>query len=581
MSRVDTTTIQKTECIGNSLLTINSNFNNLKNAINNLETGIAIQDENQELGTNINTLNLIGAGINTVVQNGVATINIPGNEPVKVVRLEEQGINSGGGKNNFFILNDGSLRVCGFNAWGSLGVGLGDVRIYLPKIPAFDPPLEVDEGIQKLQTQGDCTYVITTKGRVYGAGYNAHGQLGQGNTVTFYTVFRFINVLGETATPVDPYTNPVLGYAAAVNDPVTHLATGTGFQFTFTTIFALTRSGNLYVWGYNNRSQAGIPQRQTGNTITAPRPVVNFAARGRLVTSGGNQNSTTTFVVDNDDKLYVVGRNADGQAGINDNTGAEINISSFRLIQGLPFGYRINNIRVGGTFDNITTLVTLKDGTLWGAGRNTNSAVLGNAEISPVNQISFVRVTGFPDSDYVEDVVAHMDANSITCWALIRDGSHFRLKCWGNDTHGQMGLGGVAATRRVTSSRNWPWVVRGAKVKQVAVAGAGTAKTTLVLDTADQLWAAGFGSTGLIGNGTLVNTNNTFRRVLFNPALGYPVEIRSTNNDFGRGFIANFLVLLNTGKVLGWGYDNPTSGQLGADPFPEITSIPSLVQIKL
>lgn len=567
MARVETTTIQKTECIGNSLITINSNFNNLKNAVNTLETGIALQDETVQLGTNITTINLVGAGVDTVVENGVATINIPGNEPLKVVRLEEQGINSGGGKNNFFILNDGSIRACGFNAWGSLGTGIGDVRVYTPKLPAFNPPLEVDEGIAKLQSQGDCTYAITTKGRVYGAGYNAQGQLGQGNTVANYTVFRFINVTGS-------------GYAAAPNDPVTHLSTGTGFQFTYTTIFALTRSGNLYVWGYNNRSQAGVSQRLTGNTITVPRPVSNLGIRGRLVTSGGNQNSTTTFVVDSDDKLYVVGRNADGQAGINDNTGAEANISSFTLVQGLPSGYRVNNVRVGGTFDNITTFVTLKDGTLWAAGRNTNGVVLGNATTSPANQISYTRVSGFTDSEYVVDIAAHMDANSVTCWALIRDGDFYRLKCWGNDSFGQMGLGSVATTRGVTSSPNWPWVTSGAKVKQIVVAGAGTAKTTLVLDTNNILWAAGYGGTGLMGNGALTVTNNTFQRVLFNPALGSPVEIRSTNNDFGRGYIANFLVLLNTGKVLGWGHDDSGSGQLGVDAFPEITTIPSIVQIK-
>jgi len=572
MARVETTTIQKTECIGNSLITINSNFDNLKNAINTLQTGIALQDETVQLSTNIETINFVGAGVNTIIENGIANINIPGNEPLKVARLEEQGINSGGGKNNFFILNDGSMRVCGFNANGSLGTGLGDVRVYTPKIPAFNPPLEVDESIAKLQTQGDCTYAITTKGRLYGAGYNAQGQLGQGNTVAFYTVFSFIDVTGN-------------GYTAAPNDPITHISTGTGFQFTFTTIFALTKSGNLYAWGYNNLSQAGISQRQTGNTITVPRPVSNLGIRGRLVTSGGNRNATTTFVVDSDDKLYVVGRNADGQAGINDNTGPEINISNFTLVQGLPSGYRVNNIRVGGTADNITTFVILKDGTLWAAGRNTNGVVFGNATTSPANQISFTRVSGFTDADYVVDVVAHIDANSVTCWALIRDGDFYRLKSWGNDSFGQMGVDSVATTRGVVSSINWPWIRSGAKVKQIVVAGAGTAKTTLVLDTNNYLWAAGYGGTGLLGNGTLTVTNNTFRRVLFNPALGTPVEIRSTNNDFGRpppgrGYIANFLVLLNTGKVLGWGYDNVSSGQLGVDAFPEITTIPSIVQIK-
>ena len=92
-------------------------------------------------------------------------------------------------------------------------------------------------------------------------------------------------------------------------------------------------------------------------------------------------------------------------------------------------------------------------------------------------------------------------------------------------------------------------------------------------------------------------------RVIYNKALGIPTQLRSTNNDSG---YANFLVLLNTGKVLGWGYDSDPSyvanfrwfiwrftwyywpywyydqtgaGQLGVDASPQITSIPSLVQI--
>ena len=114
-------------------------------------------------------------------------------------------------------------------------------------------------------------------------------------------------------------------------------------------------------------------------------------------------------------------------------------------------------------------------------------------------------------------------------------------------------------------------------MSQIVVAGNGTQKTTLVLDTANRLWAAGYGASGLIGNGTTTTTNSTFQRVAFNPGLGYPIQIRSTNNDVTNK--ANFLALLNTGKVLGWGWDEVASGQLGVDASPAVTTVPSLVQI--
>jgi hypothetical protein len=49
------------------------------------------------------------------------------------------------------------------------------------------------------------------------------------------------------------------------------------------------------------------------------------------------------------DKLYVVGRNQDGQAGIGANIPGFLDLTSFREVVGLPFDYRVNNIHVGGT----------------------------------------------------------------------------------------------------------------------------------------------------------------------------------------------------------------------------------------
>jgi len=594
MACPEITTIPSSECIGNSLITINSNFDTLKNAICDIsvnETGVAIEDEGNPIGINIGTVNFIGAGVNTIVQGNRAQVNIPGVELIKVSRLEEQGSNSGGGRNNFFILNDGSLRVVGLNSEGELGVGYAERFVQTPRVAGFFPPLELGEGILKLYSQFRNTYVITTFGRVYATGRNNQGQVGIGNLRQPVVVFTFVNVIGESVTPLNPVTNPVPGYAAAKlqGNKIIQVTAGSGSRGNLLTIFALSEAGRVFVWGANNRGQAGLPQQVTGDFIVSPRESSTFTGRGRLIASGGNNGATTTFVVDSQDKLYVVGRNQDGQAGIGTNIPAFENLTSFRQVVGLPFDYRVNNIHVGGTLDEITTYVTLKDGTLYAAGKSRNGAIPGIAGTGALtaSSPSFVRVQGFTDADFVEDVSVHIDSEAITCWALIRDGiSGYRVKCWGNNSFGQLGLGTVAVGVTVTENPNWPWLsTPGVKVSQIVVGGSGLQKATLVLDTANRLWAAGFGQTGLLGNGLRTTANNalnsrTFQRVLFNPGLGYPVQIRSTNNDsVNIGNHANFLALLNTGKVLAWGYDQPLIGQLGVDTTPGITTIPALVQI--
>jgi alpha-tubulin suppressor-like RCC1 family protein len=611
MACPDITTIDKTECIGNSLIKINNNFNELKTSICNLDAGVSIQNNGTQLGADIQVLNFTGGGISPIVSNDIAIINVPGNDIRKVVGLEEQGVNSGGGKNNFFILDDGSLRSCGANDFGELGTGVSgtsvsDRRTFFPRIAGFRPPLELDEKITKIYTQSACTYVITNKGRLYGAGYNAEGQIGQGNTRTSYPVFTFINVLGD-ATALNPVTNPVPGYQAATGDPIVGLATGSSAIYTNITLFALTSSGNLFTWGRNIYGQAGVSTASTGNTITSP--VGTFSGNVRYITSSGAADQTTAYAVTKDDKLFVVGRNARGQAGIS--SSSLDNIPSWRPVIGLPANYRVNNIRTGGvplgagtsTAEIVTTFVTLKDGSLYACGSNINGAVIGQGFPLPTQNevVQFTRVSGFTDAEYVEDVACHVDDLGITCWALIRnitaDGSPgYRLKCWGDNTSGQLGLNTRTRSEAVTENPNWPWLFDGAKVLQVVVGGNGTEKTTLVLDNKYRLWAAGYAQSGLIGNGEDYADNGLatipiFTRVLFNPALGTPIQIRSTNNDSIQNFAVgtttinlpttNFLCLLNTGKVLGWGCDSDQSGQLGVDPQPDPVSVPALVQIIL
>lgn len=575
------TTIPKTECIGNSLVTINSNFSILRDAICSIQTGISVSKDSIQIGTNIKGLNFIGNGVVvTAAPNETAAVIINSENPLGVTGLEEQSTNGGGGRNNFFILRDGSLRVVGSNTEGELGVSFPDA-VTLPRIAGFSPSLQIDEGISKIYTHCNVTYVITTKGRLYGAGYNRQGQLGQGNTQRRYPYFVFINVIGETQTAINPTTNPVQGYAAAPSDPVVQIATGTGRKSERITLFARTQSGALYAWGDNSNGQSGIPNVKKVSDDIIVTPQRTYSTGGTIVDvqSGGNNGRTTTLVKDNRGKVFVIGSNTNGQAGIDSNSR---NLTAFQEVVGLPANYTANKIRVGGDKDKITVWITLTDGTLWAAGQNNNGQASGNSNTKDITK--FTQVAGFDSADFVVDVVAHADNNNATCWALIRDGDAYSLKGWGNNGAGQLGLG--TRNNIIAPSKNdlWPWLQIGAKVKQIVIAGADSEKTTLVLDTLNNLWAAGDNRYGLCGRGDVTNkTNNlNFVQVIFNKALGVPTQIRSTNNSRTNTdgfFCGNFLALLSTNKVLAWGFDDKNSGQLGVDATPRTTAIPALVMI--
>jgi len=589
---IDITTIEKNECIGNSLITINGNFRTLKESIEGIEPGVTVLNDGRQIADNIGVVNFIGPGVSVASANNIANVIVPGSTTaLRVVRLEEQGINTGGGQNNFFILNDGTMRACGRNQQGSLGLGTTDKSAQIPRICAFNPPFQPDEGVNKVYSQGNCSYVITTKGRVYGAGANGGFQLGWAppagtGTINITSIFQFINVLGESSAPLTK-NNPLPGYEFALTDPVVELATGTGSSSVEITVYARTLSGRLYVWGNNKNGQAGIGGK-TPNVIRTPTPILT--GNVKRVTSAGSDARSTVWVVDSAGKAFVAGSNSNGQAGIGTTAGENAVLETFTSPGGLPDGYRVKKIYVGGIFNRVSTFVVLEDGSVYGCGKNNSGEISGtgggSALVTTFQRIQGIATAPLLRNEIVEDLVIHSDTlgdsgnnlntSRTTVWALIKDEGleGYRLAGWGNNTSGQLGNGqsGIVASPVIAFS-GWPWVQRGARVKQVAIGGNSGNKTTLVLDTDNNLWTAGSNINGRLGNGG-TSSVSLFYQVPLNPSFGTPVEIRTTNNNGGH---TNFLVLLSTGRVVGWGFDS--AGQLGVDIPPSNISVPSLVQI--
>ena len=80
------------------------------------------------------------------------------------------------------IDEDGNLYMWGYNGYGQLGLG-NTTNTTSPSQPNI--PLNAGEKIVHVQLHGhnyNSTNIVTSEGRVFGAGYNGHGQLGISNT---------------------------------------------------------------------------------------------------------------------------------------------------------------------------------------------------------------------------------------------------------------------------------------------------------------------------------------------------------------------------------------------------------------
>jgi alpha-tubulin suppressor-like RCC1 family protein len=570
-------------CIGDSLNIINNNFEHFDTYLISLSSLVStINSSVATLSSNVTTC-CGGGGVPPLT----GTTPLPPNVVPKVSNLVEQTIGGGNTQSNVFIISDGTMRVCGKSSNGELGIGNDRTNTTIPRIPLFNPPLFQGENIASVTPQGDVIYILTTFGRLYGAGYNAHYQLGLGDNVQRYVYTRIY--LESTPTVDAPTPKPS-------NLFVKKIIAGSGGTSSNLTVFALTNSGDVYVWGRQTEGQTGMP------LVVAPNGNANYIFKPRLLTtinnvkdivSGGNSAKQTTFFHKNDDTLWVTGENSLGSAGIGalytaaPNTVPVYGDIKFKVLQvlaGAPSFPQINNnvkrVYCGGEVGNITSWVITNTGRVFGAGYNNVGQAIGAT--SPGNKVSAFTLiaSGLAATDNVEYLAGHSDSTQTTMFALINTSTpgQYDIKGWGTNNMGTLGIGNNTAIILTPTPPLTPdWLTDGAKVAQICVAGDNANKATLVLDTKGRLWSTGFGDNGLLGNGLTGSTSrrNRFGLVSISPGYGVPKLIRSTNTSFG-GW-SNFLVLMDTGKVLGWGYDHPSSGQLAVDSSGVATSIPSFV----
>jgi alpha-tubulin suppressor-like RCC1 family protein len=486
--------------------------------------------------------------------------------------------NTGGSDSNFFILGDGTIRFVGKNSFGHGGLGAGKASasdvITFPRQPAFDPPLLPQEKIVKVYIQVTSSFVITDLGNVYGCGKNTDYQLGTGDAVNKGVFTKILKTTPDTSSAI---------YVGS-GDKVKALSLGSGANGADLTIFARTEMGSVFVWGYNGKTvqRAGI-----GNTIdeyikipTKIATMPNGSDKIVQIAGAGNNKNVVHYVRTQAGKVYSIGESSSGAVGSGSFTSDR---TTFTEPVGLPSGYVASDVVVGGEAGNLSTWVIMADGSVYATGINNSSQVTNTAGVA--KQHTFAK---HPLLAGVSKIVVHADSAATTIWTMNQTGTmpngttpiYGQAKGWGNNTRGQLGLGTTATTVTTpTNNASWPF---SAGILDMVVGGNDSNKITVIIDRNYNVWAAGYNATGLCGNGTTSTSQPNFVRVLVNPNAGKPKKLLSCANGVNNGSgvpKACMFLLLDTGRLLAWGYDHPTAGQLGIDSSPTSCDIPSFVLI--
>jgi len=386
---------------------------------------------------------------------------------------------------------DGRIVGWGRATASNLGTGHthdGDIR---PSFSNFAPKIPAGVTIAGFSMAGADSFVWLSNGWVYHAGVNARGIGGHGDTARRY-IFTRINYFfsgGLSVVDVKPRSN-------RSDDQ-------------YSNALFLCSNGDVYFSGYSNTADAG-DGINTERSISTP--VKCLAISGAVGISAGSDNYSGNFAWRADGTCYAWGPNSQGMLGVGGSAATHTPV----VIAGLLAAKVVN--RVGMNTSNTRygfTLFLLKDGTVKAAGYNLNNN-LGDGTTTDRNTPT--TVIGL--SDIADVGIGGGDFG--WGWAVT---TGKRLKVWGCNVHGVLGVGDTTARGTPLEPIGWTDetdtdVLSGSPPFQGKVVKVITGKTVasgysgqqmVVLDEDGNIWSAGMNLTQCVGwNST--GTNTRFKR---------------------------------------------------------------------
>lgn len=267
--------------------------------------------------------------------------------------------------------------------------------------------------------------------------------------------------------------------------------------------------GTLWAWGLNDRGQLG-----DGTTINKNEPVQIGTDTDWWKIDAEGYNS---LALKTNGTLWSWGSNNAGQIG-DGNFGSTINVTS--------------PLQIGTDSDWVVieaarAFAIKNDGTLWGWGKN-DQGHLGTGDTNPY----YTPVQIGSDNDW-----ADVSSGGNQTLAIKTNGT---LWGWGLNHSGSLGIGPVSnfvmePTQTGNNSADWA---------KISVGGCCSSK---MIKTDGTLWAMGNGNQGNIGDGLWTDVNS-------------PTQI-GTDTDWNQVAVSNHTLALKNNHLWTWGYNG--AGQLG------------------
>lgn len=444
----------------------------------------------------------------------------------------------GAGWNSSFVWKlDGTVWVWGRNDNNQLGDGTTISRVIpiklegfrlwtLSNAPVFQVAMSDFRNTGMVVGGGDHTLALKDDGRVWSWGYNAYGQLGNGNTAVQYTPGTV-----STGGRIGPNLIGVVMVAAGSSHSL-----------------ALCSDGTVWAWGYNGNGQLG-----DSTTTSRSVPVQVLGLSGVAMIAAGEQHS---FALKADGTVWAWGYNGYGQLG--DGTTAN----------------KLTPVQVNGvtavkfiTAGDHHGLMIKADGTVWGIGRNNLYGIqfqtLGEGTATMDRSLP-VMASG------VANAVA-VSAGSLFSVVRLGDG---RIMAFGDDSEDQ--------TINFTPENTWGYCPLGHMQRFPEVIGSlsdatqltSSSQQSFIVNKDGNIFGWGYDADGQLGDGGGVAYSCSSGSYSYYRAFGrgvksitgnlrirVPANLQGSGISFmGSGRNQGFAVQSN-GVVWAWGVNN--YGQLG------------------
>ena len=448
-------------------------------------------------------------GNNSQGQLGIGTTGGSRLTPVQVWGISSSATAIAGGQaETVFLLANGTVRICGVNTRGELGVN--DTTLRNTPVQVWSISSSAVAIASGLANQAYLTAVVLADGTVRTFGGNTYGQLGVNDTTSRLTPVTVLNI----STAVIPSVTGSSGlriWTTPYNFASTTTASiAVGAYHTA----VLITGGTVRTFGRNDQGRLGVNDTTDRST---PVQVWGISSSATAVECGYYH----TAVLLADGTVRTFGRNVHGQLGINDTTDRSTPVTVLNITSATTVA--------GGGYH---TVVLLADGTVRTFGRNAFGQLGVNDTTNrstPVTVLNITSATAVAGGFYHTAV-------------LLADGT---VRTFGINSNGRLGVNDT--TQRLTPVQVW-----GISSSATAVACGQFHTTVLLADgTVRTFGRNAFGQLGV---------NDTTQRLT-------PVQVWGISSSaiaISCGF-THTAVLLADGTVRTFGENS--AGRLGINTF--------------